>query len=453
MSRKSFCGQVWFAGIVLVLCATSNQASAQIALPAPTPATPQAAQPQSLSSAAAQDSVTTAKSPGDLYKEAMHPLDVVRTSLDNWSDAELGALVVGMHNAAEDCAKAKPSDYTGNDLYDLARLCTFGQDWNNANTVALDYVASRAEEHRTQAYALSVNALVHINAIDVAVQTAREMLRRLPYDAEAAYAVRGLKNFLEESSNPIAATLAADEHPMIVEALRQGVPLKATHGDAVIGVGALYESAMQLAFLDRYAGNNQPAAAMAAEVEGALPVTAALSAEDRQQVDAVSARYRLLGSHLPVFKVLRSLQSPGAKAQIDPNLGVATVLVLFPDWCVQCKRMMKPLTEFAAVNRDTPIHAYGLVFADEAVVSGQAAHEANFKEMQGTQTLVVPATTAQSFGATDFPLGIVVDPTGAVRFISPISGDAFNGDSYIGKVIVRMVSAFGVTLKRSLKAN
>jgi thiol-disulfide isomerase/thioredoxin len=382
-----------------------------------------------------------------LYKEDMHPLDVVRTSLDNWSDAELGALVAGMHKAGEDCAKAKPTDYKGEDLFNLARLCNFGQDWNDANTAALNYLDSRAEEHRTQAYALSMNALVHINAIDQAVQTAREMLHRLPYDAEVALALRGLKNFLEESSNPIAATLAADEHPMIVTALEQGVPLKATHGDAVMGVGALYESAMQLAFLERYAGNNQSAETAAADVEGALPGTAVLTSEDRQKVNAVTTRYQMLGMHLPEVNAMRSLQSSSAKAKIDPDFGSATVLVLFPDWCVQCRRMMTTLTESATVNHDTPIHAYGLVFTDDAVVSGQAAHEANIKEMLGTQTLEVPAYTAQSFGATDFPMGIVLDRTGTIRFIGLIPGGAFNGDSYIGKVIVRMVRVAGVPPK------
>jgi thiol-disulfide isomerase/thioredoxin len=389
----------------------------------------------------------------------------VRASLDNWSDTELGALAVGMHKAGEACAKLKPSDFKGDDVYDLARLCTFGQGWNEANTAALDYVASRAEEHRTQAYALSVNALVHLNALDLAVKTAHEMLFRLPYDAEVAYALRGLKEFLEESSKPTAA-VAADEHPMIVAALAQGVPLKATHGNAEMSIGALYESAMRLAFLDRYDGDKRSADAAAADVKSALPATAVLTAEDRMLIDVVSTRYQLLGARLPEVKVTRSLQSDyakgsakaegikaqGIKAQIDPHFGAATVLVLFPDWCVQCRRMMKTLTQFAAANRDTPIHAYGLVFADDAVVLGQAAHEENLKEMRGTQTLVVPAATAQSFGATDFPLGIVLDRTGTIRFIDAIPGNAFDGDSYIGKVIVRMVRAAGGTLKNPEKA-
>lgn len=450
MPGRFRCGHVC---LVLIVTAYGllNPAFAQVAPSISAPAAQPTGQSSSPSPGAAEGTSIETRSPGDLYKEARHPLEVVRRSLDNWSDAELGALAAGMHKAGEDCAKAKPADYKGDDLFELARLCSFGQEWNGANTAAIDYVNSREEEHRAQAYAISVNALVRLNAMDLAIQTAREMLWKLPYDAEVAYSMRNLKDSLEESSNPFAVNLAADEHSAILKALEQGIPLKAAHGDAVMGLGEIYESAMQLAFLERYDGRDQLAETTVAEVEGALPATAALAAEDRQLIKSAAAQYRLLGMHVPEVKVMRSLQSPNAKAQIDPNFGSATVLVLFPDWCVSCREMMKTLTEFAAVNRDTPIHAYGLVFADEAVASGQAAHDKNFKEMSGTQTLVVPAATTESFGATDFPMGILLDGAGTVRFIGQIPSTAFNGDSYMGKVIVRMVRADGAAMKDSGK--
>lgn len=397
------------------------------------------AQNSNAPAAVTQSTESPTQTPGEIYKDAMHPLEVVRGSLDNWSDAELGALTVGMHKAREACDAAKPGDYSGDDLYDLARLCALGQDWNAANTAALNYVASHLEAHRAQAYALSVNALVHIGAMDLAVQTTREMLR-LPYDAEVAYAVRYMKNQLEQASNPLALTLAAEEHPAIVAALAQNMPLKSAHGDAVMSVGALYESAMELAFLNRYGGDDGAAQVAAADVEGAQNATAVLTAEDRQQIDAVNVRYGLLGARLPSVKVLRALESPTAKAQIDTHFASATVLVLFPDWCGGCRKMMKTLTEFASVNKDTPIHAYGLVFADDSVIPVQSAHEEILKELRGSATLVVPDTAAQMFGATDFPLGIVLDRTGRIRFIDELPGDAFNGGGYIEKVIERMVA-------------
>jgi thiol-disulfide isomerase/thioredoxin len=403
----------------------------------PVQAPPQNSNPQAAATPSAESPKQT---PGEIYKAAMHPLDIVRSSLDNWSDAELGALTVGIKKAHDACEEAKPMDYAGDDVYDLARLCALGQDWGNANAAALAYIASKQETHQAQAYALSVNALVHMNAIDLALETTREMLRRSPYDAEVAYAVRYMKDDLEQASNPAALNLASEEHAAIVEALKKDAPLKAVSGDAVVSVGALCDSAMELAFWQRYGGDDAGAAATVADVDAALPQNTPVKNEDAARIAAVRLRYGLLGAWLPEVKVLRALESPTAKAVIDTHFASATVLVLFPDWCGGCRKMMKTLTEFAKVNKETPIHAYGLVFADDSVIPVQAAHEEIFKELRATATLVVPDTTAQMLGATDYPLGIVIDRMGKIRFIGALPGDAFNGGGYIEKVIERMVA-------------
>jgi hypothetical protein len=442
---------LWLAVAMLGVCDTPGGLLAQTTPAAPAAQTaPQTVPPPALPST---DTGITPKSPIEMYKDAMHPLEVVRSSLDNWSNAELGALGAGMHMAAEDCAQTKQELFKGDDLYNLTRLCAFGQDWSGANTAALAYVASHEEEHRAQAYAVSVSALFHMGAVDLSVQTAREMLQQLPYDAEVPYALRDLKNSLVQASNPTSLPLAAEEHPNIVAALTQGVALKAAHGDAVMPLGTLYESAMQLAFLERYMGSDEAAATAVAEVESALPAAATLAAEDRQHVDAVTRRYRLLGERLPFVKILRALESPNAPPQIDLNFGSATVLVFFPDWCAECRNMMKTLTKFAVANHTTPIHAYGMVFADDAVVYGLAAHDANLKQFAGTQTLMVPDTTAQTLGATDYPLGIVLDSSGKVRFIGVLPADAFNGDGYVSKVIVSMVQVQQERAKDRSKGN
>lgn len=406
--------------------------------------TPQPQAPgQETSSAPAAGPVLTppVQVPGDIYKAAMHPLDIVRSSLDNWSDAELGALTVGIHKAHDACEAMQPRDFAADNLYDFSRLCALGQDWNNANAAAQAYITSKQEPHRAQAYALSVNAMVHMNAIDLAVETTREMLRLLPYDAEVAYAVRYMKDDLDQASNPAAMNLAAEEHGAIVAALAQGVPLKASTGDAVMSVGALYDSAMELAFWQKYAGDEPAASATVADVDHALAPDTPLNAEDTARIAAVRTRYGLLGARLPDVKVLRTLDSPAAKIQMIRADAPITVLVLFPDWCGGCRKMMKPLTEFVKANQSTPIHAYGLVFEDDSVIPVQAAHEELLKEMKGTSTLAVSPTTAQSLGANDYPLGIVLDGGARVRFIGVLSGDAFNGDGYVEKMIVKIVAA------------
>jgi len=434
------------AGVFLIIAAMYAQAQQQ-SLPG------QDSPGQNSTPPVAKAAEPVAETPGEIYKAAMHPLDVVRSSLDNWSDAELGALTVAIHKAHDACEATQRDEYTGDDLYDLARLCALGQDWENANAAAQAYVASKLEPHRAQAYALAINAMVHMNAIDLAVATTREMLRRLPYDAEVAYAVRYMKDQLEQASNPEAVKLAGEEHAAIVAALTQKTPLKATNGDAVMSLGALYDSAMELAFWQRYAGDDAAASAAAKSVDEALGQDATLSAEDAARIAAVRTRYGLLGTRLPEVKVLRALESPAAKPpQAVRADAPITVLVLFPDWCGGCRKMMKPLTEFVNANKETPIHAYGLVFEDDSVIPVQAAHEELLKELRGTSTLAVPASVAQSVGAVDYPLGIVLDGQGKVRFIGSLPGDAFNGDGYMEKTILKIVAAnpgMGISMRNA----
>lgn len=380
-----------------------------------------------------------AELPGAIYKEAMHPLDVVRQSLENWSDSELAALGIGMHMAREACDKMKPENFSKDYLYDLAHLCAFGQDWNPANTAAQRYIASKAPEHRAQAYAISVGAFVHLNAVDLALATTREMLRVEPYDAEVAYTVRYMKDYLETAGKPDALKLAEDEHGKIVAALSNGAPLKATYGEAVVNLGLLYEMAMEAAFFERYAGNDAQAAVYLSDVERTLPPNAVLTGEDRQEIDSARLQYHLLGTKLEQIPVIQSYRTATKNAPVNTSLGAdfgaATALVVFPDWCVQCRKMMPTLTQFAAANADTPIYAFGLIFKE----NGEEAAPDTQKELLGTDVLEVSADTAHSFGTTDYPLGIVVDHAGAIRFIGALPGDAFNGDGYMEKVITRMV--------------
>jgi len=389
-----------------------------------------------------QNPASGREAPGAIYKDAMRPLEVVRASLGNWSDAELGALAVGMHRAHEACDTIRLEDYQGEDLYDLAHLCAFGQDWSPANDAALKYLASREEPHRTQAYAISVSALAHINALDLALATTRELLWRQPYDAEVAYTVRYMKDALEHGGNPQALALARDEHTAIVKALSLPGPLKATSGDTTISTGALYASAMDLAFLNRFAGNSDAATAAVTDADTALTKLTVVAAEDQQEIDQVRAQYRLLGAHLPDVQPKRSLQSSSSKAQIDPNYGAATVLVLFSDWCIECRDMVKTMTKFAIVNSEAPIHVYGLLYSDDSQAgardTAKVLHAENEKQLADTPTLEVPTQTAKTFGVVDDPLGIVVDSSGTIRFIGVLPGDAFNGNGYIEKVLERM---------------
>ena len=86
--------------------------------------------------------------PGDVYKELMHPLDEVRSTLGNWSPAELAALAAGIKRAQEYCGQVAPASVSGDDLYQLARVCSVGQRWNDADAAASTYIKSGRQPTR-----------------------------------------------------------------------------------------------------------------------------------------------------------------------------------------------------------------------------------------------------------------------------------------------------------------
>lgn len=430
----AFCARILLASALVASVITP------LPLPGQTPPPPTDQTPTS-APAPAQTAVPAREAPGAIYQDAMQPLEVVRASLDNWSEAELAALAAGMQKAREACDAAKPDEYQGEDLYDLAHLCAFGQDWSPANDAAQKYMASRTQAHETQAMAISVRALAHIGAIDLARATTFGLLQ-FPYDADVAYTVRFMKDTLEHAGNPEALALARDEHAAIVEALSQPGPLKAAGSDAAISTGVLYAFAMDLAFFNRFAGNSDAAAAAAADADAALQKLTAISAEDQREIDQVRTQYHLLDTHLPNVHPTRTLQSASAKPRIDPNFGAATVLVLFSDWCIECRELVKTMTKFAAANRNAPIHVYGLLYSEDSPAGAQGAgrvlHAENEKQLAGTPTLEVPAQAARTFGVVDYPLGVVLDSRGTIRFIGVLPRDAFERNGYIEKVLERM---------------
>src|SRR5882757_4397970 len=134
-------------------------------------------------SAAQTPAAQPTERPGNVYKELMQPLDQVRSSMDNWSPAELTALAAGVKRAQEYCGQVAPGSVGGDDLYQLARVCLVGQRWNDADAAASAYIKSASQPYQAHAYAIRINALLNLKDKTMAVEVARSMLHSVPYDA------------------------------------------------------------------------------------------------------------------------------------------------------------------------------------------------------------------------------------------------------------------------------
>jgi thiol-disulfide isomerase/thioredoxin len=428
----------WAAALWIFAAGATVASFAQSATPLPPQAETLQAKPAlpvpQTAPVAPDDNFVPLARPGEIYLQAMKPLDTVRSSLDNWSDAELGALASGIRMAREACGEISIKMSGEQDLYDLIRLCSLGQDWTKANSAAVQYISIGASSHRAQAYALSISALVHLTDLDGAVTQARAMLRDMPYNGEVAYSMQFLKTYLTQAVDPNALGFATEEHGALVEALASGTTLQSLHGEAVMGAGALFESGMQLAFLQRYAGDTRGAERTCADLDAAVAKVDTLSVPDRQLIAAVRKEYGLLGYVLPEIDAQGIAGSHAAKKFRNDD-GFVTIVEVFPDYCPQCAKMMSGLEEFAAEHVAAKVHARGLVIRDDMT----AAAPESWKGLKSATTLAVKPDAVSMLGATEYPLLVVTDQHGIVYFVGTIPANAFVPNGYMEQVIGRIV--------------
>ena len=158
---------------------------------------------------------------------------------------------------------------------------------------------------------------------------------------------------------------------------------------------------------------------------------------------------------------------------LNTNFGAATVFVLFPDWCAQCVTMALHFPSAAASlkQQNNAVRLYGvLAQADpKPPVAAKAQSQPTIKptlsgdskvphqEIQlgikptsaalliGTPTLLVPVGTLNTFVATDFPLVIVVDHGGIVRFLQPADENAVVPGGLVEQVVNHVVQYWPVS--------
>jgi thiol-disulfide isomerase/thioredoxin len=281
---------------------------------------------------------------------------------------------------------------------------------------------------------------VQTKQLNKAQEAGLALLHAQPYDAEVAVAILGLKNALDvEMNSGRTLELELAEQPAIEKALARHAALTEEHGDALLSIGSLYRSALQLAFMHYYNQDRDSAAETLKRLDAA--VGTALNSEDAEIVERTRTQFHLVGAKPPELKILRAFESTTAKPEIHPEANKETILVLFPDWCASCREQMKIVTEFNKLNAEQGIRAYGLVFHDDFGVKEDKPATLDWKDLEGTATLLVDPSTARTLGATEYPLGVVIDHQGEIRFVGVLPDAAFSGaDSYIERVLLRVAT-------------
>jgi hypothetical protein len=388
-------------------------------------------------------------SPRAAYDDAMHPLDLTRQPISNWSDTEVAALTVAMAHAQADCAARDPETFTGADLIDLAKLCALGLNSPAVIEAATRYIAADAPKPQlAQAYADLIDAQLHLKDESAAFTSAQTMLTAVPYDTLTAEALDEAISFMQFVYTNDALTLALARQPHLLALLTTtatATPTTAAYPDAEPpqSLHDLYADGIALAALQQL--DKAPHASITATLtalNAALPST--LTPDDAIPIDFARRRYALLGQPLPDLTHpthptdphkpvgLTSLNIPG-KLPVLPAPNAVTALLLFPDWCAQCIRMATklPPTVFTVASHEA--YLYGLLaqtVPPNPPPTGPAPSTTGFtvadatNDIRGTPTLIVDSSFLDQFMVNDVPFLIITDTQGILRVLQPVSDDA-----------------------------
>jgi hypothetical protein len=402
-------------------------------------------------------------SPKAAYDEAMHPLDVTRRSMSNWSDTEIGALTVAMTQAKVECAARDPKTFTDADLIDLAKLCALGQNSSAVVEAATRYIgADGPKPQLAQAYVDLIDAQLHLKDESGAFASAQAMLTAVPYDTLTAEALDEAIGFMQFVYTPDALVLALARQPYLlarISATAVAMPPTPTYpgAEAAQSLHELYADGIALAALQQL-DKAAPAsiAATLNALDAALPTTPA--PDDAVPIALSRRRYALLGQPLPDLAhpahpatphkpvALATLDVPNVLPRL-PAPNAITALLLFPDWCAQCLRMdtKLPQTVFSVAGHEA--FAYGLLaqtFTPNPPPTGKTVAATGFNpadaanDLRNTPTLVVDPSFLDVFTANDVPFLIVTDAQGVVRVLQPVSDDALDPGGTIDAAIARV---------------
>jgi hypothetical protein len=388
----------------------------------------------------------------------MHPLEVTRHSIANWSDIEIQSLKVAIERATIACKARDPKTFTGDALVDLAHLCALGLEWPAVVQSTTLYIAADepSKPLLNQAYAAQIDAELHLKDEASALAGAEAMLRLMPYDALAAEVVDEAITYMQFVHTTDALALDTLREPLLLAQIRgRNTPPDPAAAPAPASsyppqsINYLYSTGLGFAALQQLAGRPEAARATVAALDAALP--AGLTPDDTLPIAAARKRYALLGQPLPAITMLASLAMPNKLPEL-PAPHAITSLLLFPDWCAQCVRMGGQFPQSVFLVEKHEAYFYGL-FAEtmphpqRAPSNDGTPPKPTPRELLSeTPTVVVPPSVIDQFAAADFPFLIIADSHGIIRVLQPVDQDALQSGDTLDTAVARVGAQFPLTV-------
>lgn len=367
-------------------------------------------------------------SPTESYKVALAPFTATRSQSDDLTDADKVALGIGMARAAHDCLalSSNTTSFSENatELFALAQLCIFGQQFEPARANVLNYLALPQPPQREHALLLLVRAFVGLRAPDSAEPQIATLLHDYPYDASIHMAIDQVIDEAEGSLfvpnfNDIALQLCQAQTAATLPVLKGGKTLEGK--DSTVSAGTLFIDAVRCAALARSTGRSDNLNELASVVQqSSWAGTADLAVMQR-----ALRREQIVGKRVPIESLDGHVM---ATASLSPRVVSLTrgrrLAVPFTLWSPSASEILRTLAQTAPQQIIYAITSWRANTGGEDKPSSQVLDGLRSWQRslpQHVLILIVPDTELDSFAADIFPAGILISD-GKVLMNSPLSG-------------------------------
>ena len=382
--------------------------------------------------------------PSEAYKAALAPVTATRSQPNDLTEADKFALGIGIVQASRDCLalSSNVSSLAGNtsELYALGQLCVFGQQFESARAVLVNYLALPQPPQREEALLLLVRAYIGMKEAWSAEPQVDSLLRDYPYDARIHAAIDQVLDGMEglgPEDNPTALKLCATQNAVTLPLLNAGKALEAKEGSA--SAALLFSDAVRCASLALIAHKPDNLA----DLEQIPQLPAWSGTADLAPMQSALARQQMVGKASPISSLHGLVLGPSTLVPKAVSLmHGAVLLVPFTLWSPSAPEMVRDLVKFLPSQSIYAITSWHMSTGRDDVRSNDvlAALRSFQKSFPAkVSLLVVPNTVLNTLQSDVFPAAILMrdgtvlanlplNSEGAERLILNASGS--NDETY-----------------------
>lgn len=373
--------------------------------------------------------------PTEAFRYAMAPYNDARQQPDDLTDADRWALGISVVRAATECAKYIPLGLPKEEieLLALGRLCLLGQQYEQAREALIEYLKNPTAPERAVGFLLLARTYLGLGWLSSAESPVESMLSEYPYDANTHFAfdlVVDAARARDAQGDEILQRLNEQQLPILLKTLHGSGSLTTADKSTVASSSILFRDALRCAAQLRLDGKQKNAEELVAELSAIAADPKYAQSAEHSAMQSALKRYTLVGQTAPAIS-LRGKRVSANDTLLPQTIslrGGTIVLLPITLWAPASTVVaQKVANSFKSANTVVSIDAITSFAANTG--AGDKPDSQLIKSLGAVRQLlpanvnllVVPNEVLDDFAIDSFPSGILIDSSGTIRFVEPLS--------------------------------